>query len=71
MRYYYTVWQCRCCGEKFEILDAMSNKDILSDVFSDYISERNNHIPHKCDPEYIGVADFIGIKTKEISREKQ
>ena len=26
---------------------------------------RNNHIPHKCDPEYTGVADFIGIKIVE------
>ncbi len=65
MKYYYTIWQCKCCGERFEMLDVRSNKDILNDVFSDYISENNNHITHKCDTEYTGVADFIGIKIVE------
>ena len=65
MKYYYTILQCKCCGERFEMLDVRSNKDVLNDIFSDYISENNNHIPHKCDPEYIGVADFIEIKIVE------
>lgn len=65
MRCYYTIWKCRCCGEKFESLETRSNKDLFADMFSDYTSERNNHIPHKCDPEYTGVADFIGIKIVE------
>lgn len=65
MKYYYTVWKCRCCGEKFESPEARSNRDLFGDMYNDYISERNNHIPHKCDPEYTGVADFIGIKIVE------
>ena len=65
MRYYYTVWKCRCCGEKFESLEARSNRDLFADMYNDYTSERNNHIPHKCDPEYTGVAYFIGIKIAE------
>lgn len=65
MKYYYTVLKCRCCGEKFESLEARSDRDLFGDMFSDYTSERNNHIPHKCDPEYTGVADFIGIKIVE------
>lgn len=65
MKYYYTVWKCRCCGENFESLEARSDRDLFGDMFSDYTSERNNHISHKCDPEYTGVADFIGIKIVE------
>ena len=65
MRYYYTVWKCRCCGEKFESLEARSNRDLFADMYNKYTSERYNNIPHKCDPEYTGVVDFIGIKIAE------
>lgn len=65
MKHYYTVWRCRCCGEKFENLEYNSNKDLLGDMLNDFTSERNNHISHKCDPEYTGVADFVGVKLIE------
>ena len=65
MKYYYTVWKCRYCGGTFESLEVRSDRDLFGDMFSDYTSERNNHISHKCDPEYTGVADFIGIKIVE------
>ena len=63
------IWRCKQCGAKIEdILDLKLSKEELDVLFETngkaifYLGSQNSKILHRCDPETIGLCEFIGWK---------